>query len=151
MPPFVLTVLKVALLAFLYIFVWRAVRAVVLDLYGREERRRRPAEPKQPKRRRGRGAPTKVVVLDERGTRLSTPRLAGTLDIGRGSAAAIRPDDTYISQEHARIYSRNGSWVVEDLGSTNGTYLNQRKVTMPVEIAPGDRIRLGKTTIEVRK
>jgi pSer/pThr/pTyr-binding forkhead associated (FHA) protein len=152
MPPFVLTVLKVALLALLYFFVWRAVRAVVLDLYGREGRRQRAAEPRQPKkRRRGRGAPTKVVVMDERGTRVSTHRLAGTLDIGRGSSAAIRPDDTYISQEHARIYSRNGSWVVEDLGSTNGTYLNQRKVTMPVEIAPGDRIRVGKTTIEVRK
>ena len=151
MPPFVLTVLKVALLALLYFFVWRAVRAVVLDLYGREGRQKRAAEPRQPKRRRGRGAPTKVVVMDEQGTKLSTHRLAGALDIGRGSSKAIHPDDTYISQEHARIYSRNGSWVVEDLGSTNGTYLNQRKVTMPVEIAPGDRIRVGKTTIEVRK
>ncbi|MDQ4004920.1 MAG: FHA domain-containing protein [Actinomycetota bacterium] len=151
MPPFVLTVLKIALLALLYFFVWRAVRAVVLDLYGREGRRQRTTEPRQSKRRRGRGAPTKVVVMDERGTKLGIHRLAGTLDIGRGSSAAIRPDDTYISQEHARIYTRNGSWVVEDLGSTNGTYLNRRKVTVPAQIAPGDRIRVGKTTIEVRK
>lgn len=152
MPPFVLTVLKIALLALLYFFVWRAVRAVVLDLYGRGERRARQAQPKPAKQpRRGRGAPTKVVVLDERGGRVSSHRLAGTLEIGRGQSAAIRPDDTYISTQHARIYSRNGSWVVEDLGSTNGTYLNQRKVTVPTEISPGDRIRVGKTVIEVRK
>jgi pSer/pThr/pTyr-binding forkhead associated (FHA) protein len=150
-PPFVLTVLKIALLALLYFFVWRAVRAVVLDLYGRSGRRERPAEPRQKAPRRGRGTPSKVVVLDERGARVSSHRLAGTLNIGRGSSASIKPNDTYISTEHARIYSRNGSWVVEDLGSTNGTYLNQRKVTVPTEITPGDRIRVGKTVIEVRK
>jgi pSer/pThr/pTyr-binding forkhead associated (FHA) protein len=151
-PPFVLTVLKIALLALLYFFVWRAVRAVVLDLYGRGTRRERTTEPRPQKApRRGRGTPSKVVVLDERGGRVSSHRLAGTLNIGRGSSAAIRPNDTYISTEHARIYSRNGSWVVEDLGSTNGTYLNQRKVTVPTEISPGDRIRVGKTVIEVRK
>ena len=152
MPPFVLTVLKIALLALLYFFVWRAVRAVVADLYGRTERRARTAQPKPAKQpRRGRGAPTKVVVLDEKGGRVSSHRLAGTLEIGRGQSSTIRPDDTYISTQHARIFSRNGSWVVEDVGSTNGTYLNQRKVTVPTEIAPGDRIRVGKTVIEVRK
>jgi pSer/pThr/pTyr-binding forkhead associated (FHA) protein len=52
---------------------------------------------------------------------------------------------------HARISDRNGSWIVEDLGSTNGTYLNQQKVTVPVQISPGDRIRVGKTYLEVRK
>jgi pSer/pThr/pTyr-binding forkhead associated (FHA) protein len=92
-----------------------------------------------------------VVVLDERGGRVSTHRLSGTLEIGRASSADIRPDDTYVSQMHARISNRNGSWIVEDLGSTNGTYLNQQKVTVPVQISPGDRIRVGKTHLEVRK
>ena len=150
-PPFVLTVLKIAFLALLYFFVWRSVRAVVADLYGRGERRASKPEPRQRQPKRGRGAPSKLVLLDERGGRVSSHRLAGTVDIGRGPSAAIRPDDTYISTQHARVYSRNGSWVVEDLGSTNGTYLNQRKVTVPTEIAPGDRIRIGKTVIEVRK
>ena len=152
MPPtFVLTVLKIALLALLYFFVWRAVRAVVIDLYGPRERQRgRPRERSKPARK-GRGAPTKVVVLNEGGSRVSTHRLTGALDIGRDSACAIRPDDTYLSQQHARIFERNGSWVVEDLGSTNGTYLNQQKVTVPSQISPGDRIRVGKTVLEVRK
>lgn len=152
MPPFVLTVLKIVLLVLLYFFVWRAVRAVTVDLYGGRERRTRPAQPKQRQPRRPRrGAPSKVVVLDERGSKVSTHRLAGTLQIGRASSCQIRPNDTYVSQMHAKISNRNGSWVVEDLGSTNGTYLNQRKVTVPTELSPGDRIRIGKTSLEVRK
>ena len=149
MPPFVLTVLKIALLALLYFFVWRAVRAVVIDLYGPRERRPRGGRTRPA--RQGRGVPTKVVVLDAEGSRVSTHRLSGALEIGRDAACAIRPDDTYLSQQHARIFERNGSWVVEDLGSTNGTYLNQQKVTVPSQIAPGDRIRVGKTVLEVRK
>ncbi|HJV04880.1 MAG TPA: FHA domain-containing protein [Actinomycetota bacterium] len=151
MPPFVLTVLQVALLVLLYFFVWRAVRTVVLDLYGPRERRTRTAEPRPKPARRGRGGPTRVVVVDERGGKLGTHRLSGTLQIGRAPSCQIRLTDTYISQLHAKIFERNGSWVVEDLGSTNGTYLNQRKVTVPTELSPGDRIRVGKTVLEVRR
>jgi hypothetical protein len=153
MPPFVLTVLKIVLLLLLYFFIWRAVRAVVLDLYGgrvRERRPRRPAEPRG-RRPRGRGVPAKLVLLDERGSRVSSHRLSGTIQIGRATQCDIRPNDTYVSQLHAKISDRNGSWVVEDMGSTNGTYLNQRKVSVPTEISPGDRIRVGKTVLEVRK
>jgi pSer/pThr/pTyr-binding forkhead associated (FHA) protein len=151
-PPFVLTVLQITLLVLLYFFVWRAVRAVVLDLYGpRESRRARPAPPRQKPARRGRGRPGKVLVIDENGGKAGTHRLSGTLQIGRAPSCQIRLTDTYISQLHAKISERNGSWVVEDLGSTNGTYLNQRKVTSPAAIAPGDRIRVGKTVLEVQR
>jgi pSer/pThr/pTyr-binding forkhead associated (FHA) protein len=149
-PPFVLDVLKIALLALLYFFIWRAVRTVVGDLYGpRQPRARR----RQPKARPARGGkvPTKVLVMDERGRKLASHRLNGTLQIGRAASCQIRLNDTYISQLHAKISERNGAWVVEDLGSTNGTYLNQRKVTAPTEISAGDRIRLGKTILEVRR
>jgi hypothetical protein len=151
-PAFLLTVLKILLLLLLYFFVWRAVRAVTVDLYGGRPPRVRSAESRQraPRRQR-RGAPSKVVVLDERGGRVSTHRLSGTLQIGRAPSCDIRPNDTYVSQMHAKISNRNGSWIVEDLGSTNGTYLNQQKVTVPVELSPGDRIRVGKTYLEVRR
>lgn len=149
MPPFVLTVLKIALLLLLYFFVWRAVRAVVLDLYGPRERRPRAAE--RARRPKGKRLPSKVVLLDERGKRVSSHRLSGTVQIGRATQCDIRPDDTYVSQLHAKISNRNNSWVVEDLGSTNGTYLNQRKVTAPTAISAGDRIRVGKTVLEVQK
>ena len=149
MPPFVLTLLKISFLVLLYLFIWRVARAVVLDLYG--PRRSRRAGGKEGAPARPRNVPTKVVVLNERGGKAASYRLNGTLEIGRAPSCQIRPEDTYISQQHARISSRNEAWVVEDLGSTNGTYLNQRRVTAPAQLSPGDRIRVGKTTIEVRR
>jgi pSer/pThr/pTyr-binding forkhead associated (FHA) protein len=153
-PPFVLTVMKITLLLLLYFFVWRAVRAILADLYGgtRRERRAssRQASPTRPVRR-GKGNPTKVVVIDENGSKVGTYKLGKTLQIGRGQSADIRLTDTYVSTAHARIANRNGTWVVEDLGSTNGTYLNQRRVTGPATLSPGDRIRVGKTTLELRR
>jgi hypothetical protein len=151
-PPFVLTVLKILLLALLYLFIYRAVRAIVADLYGRGGPRKRRGGKGEARPARGaQGTPRRVVVMDEQGRKVATHRLDGTLQIGRSSACQIRPDDTYLSQIHARISPRGEGWVVEDLGSTNGTYLNKRKVAVPTGIAPGDRIRLGKTTIEVRR
>ena len=151
MPPFVLTVLKIALLVLLYFFIWRAVRTVALDLYGGAPRERRARSEDPAPRRRGKGIPSRVVVLSPNGGKGVTHRLAGALEIGRAPSCAIRPEDTYVSQQHARISNRGGVWVVEDMGSTNGTYLNQRKVTVPTEISVGDRIRVGKTVLEVRK
>ena len=154
MPPFVLTVLKITLLVLLYFFVWRAVRAILADLYGGTRRERRGAARQAPSTRpvrRGKGTPSKVVVIDERGSKAGTYKLAKTLQIGRGPSSDIRLTDTYASTAHARITNRNGTWMVEDLGSTNGTYLNQRRVTSPAALAPGDRIRVGKTTLEVRR
>lgn len=151
MPPFVLTILKGSLLALLYFFIYRAVRAVVADLYGRRGRQRAPGPPKAKPARRGKGTPRELVLLDQRGRKVSVHRLDGTLQIGKADSCDIRPDDTYVSQAHARVSRRGDAWVVEDLGSTNGTYLNRRKVTVPTEIAPGDRIRVGKTEMEVRK
>jgi pSer/pThr/pTyr-binding forkhead associated (FHA) protein len=153
-PPFVLTVLKITLLVLLYFFVWRAVRAILADLYGGTRRERRGAARQAPSTRpvrRGKGTPSKVVVIDERGSKAGTYKLAKTLQIGRGPSSDIRLTDTYASTAHARITNRNGTWMVEDLGSTNGTYLNQRRVTSPAALAPGDRIRVGKTTLEVRR
>lgn len=150
MTPFVLTVLKVSLLALLYFFIYRAVRAIAVDIYGRRERRGRGGARTRPIRR-VKATPTRIVVLDEEGGRSGTHRLTDTLQIGRDASCDITLSDTYASQQHARISNRNGSWVIEDLGSTNGTYLNQRKVTVPTALAPGDSIRIGKTVLEVRK
>ena len=59
--------------------------------------------------------------------------------------------DNYASQFHARIFNKDGQWFVEDLGSTNGTYVNQRRITAPAEVRAGDRVRIGKTTLELRR
>jgi hypothetical protein len=151
-PPFVLTVLKVVLLLLLYFFIWRAVRAIAADLYGRRTREPKAREPKaKPVARRGKGTPKRVVILDDHGRKVGAHTLSGAMQIGRGTACEIRPDDTYLSQVHARLSPRDGAWVVEDMGSTNGTFLNGRKVTVPTEVAAGDRVQIGKTILELRR
>jgi pSer/pThr/pTyr-binding forkhead associated (FHA) protein len=71
--------------------------------------------------------------------------------IGRGTDAAIRLDDDYVSTRHARVASNGEQWFVEDLGSTNGTYLGHQRVTAPTPVAPGTPIRVGKTVLELRR
>ena len=158
MPPFVLTVLRIVFLILLYFFVFRAIRSAYVDLrVASPKPRPKPAGP--PGRTKGRagdggqaGKPPKVVVvLDDKGAKLATHPLGEQLQIGRADACQIQLSDTYASQFHARIYGQNGSWYVEDLGSTNGTYVNQRRITAPVEIRAGDRVRVGKTTLELRR
>ena len=103
-------------------------------------------------RTRGQGkGPQVVVVKDEGGKKLATHRLHTALQIGRADACHIKLDDTYVSNFHARLYPQNGAWHVEDLGSTNGTYLNRQRVSGTVEVQAGDEVRVGKTTLELRR
>lgn len=68
--------------------------------------------------------------------------------IGRSPQAEVRMEDTFTSYQHARIYKKGELFLVEDLGSTNGTLLNGRRVTRPTKLSSGDKIRVGKTTFK---
>lgn len=154
MPFFVIQILKYAFLALLYFFVYRAIRAVVVDLYGARPRRARGTEPRPSRTKRSRGSskpPNVVLVRRDDGRKIGSHKLTGTLQIGRADACHIRPEDTYVSQFHARLFSKNGAWFVEDLGSTNGTYLNRQRLTAPAELKPGDQVRVGKTVLDLRR
>ena len=96
-------------------------------------------------------APTHVLVVDgankgERADLADAPVL-----IGRGNDAAIRLDDDYVSTRHARIAASGDQWFVEDLGSTNGTYIGSARITQPTTLALGTQVRIGKTVLELRK
>ena len=73
------------------------------------------------------------------------------LVVGRAEKCHIVLDDTYVSQMHARIFSKGEAIMIEDLGSTNGTYLNRRRITSPSELQRGDHVKIGKTVMELRK
>ena len=77
--------------------------------------------------------------------------LADELTIGRAAGCQIPLEDSYASQLHARVFRRNGDLLVEDLGSTNGTFLNRKKVDSAVPIRKGDRLQVGKTVLELTK
>ena len=71
--------------------------------------------------------------------------------MGRANDVTLPLGDDYSSGRHARLFSQNGQWFVEDLGSTNGTYLGRAKVSRPEPVPVGVPIRIGKTVIELRK
>lgn len=153
MPTLILDVLRYVFLALLYIFVARAVKAIHTEL--------RPAKTSAPKRRASGGAqpagrkprkpPVNVYVLEGKELKGRTFPLGKECLIGRADKCQIVLDDNYASQVHARIYEHNEGFVAEDLGSTNGTYLNGRRLTSPAEIHRGDRLKIGKTVMEMRK
>ncbi len=69
--------------------------------------------------------------------------LGGDVVFGRGDAAEIRLEDPFASSSHARVYEQGKTLVIEDLGSTNGTYLNEELLDGPRPLHPGDRVRIG--------
>ncbi len=161
-----LTLIRLAFLAVLWLFVIAAVGVVRTDLFGpalsaRKQRRQAKAQQQRAPRakparaprpaRAGRGAPH--VLLVTAGT------LAGTsiglsdqqITIGRANDATLVLADDYASSRHARLFPQDGQWIVEDLGSTNGTYLDRQKVTQPTPVPAGVPIRIGKTVLELRR
>lgn len=154
MPIALLTLLKLLLLALLYLFLFRAVRTMTADLYGGGSKRRpapRPRVAQAETPRRSRKIPKELVVHPPNGKPTVVSLDSGPLVLGRASQASVQVDDVYVSDEHAEVMPDDGGWSVRDLGSTNGTYLNGAKVTQPTPLASGDQIRVGKTRIEVRR
>lgn len=153
-----LTLMKVAFLAVLWLFVIAAVGVIRADLWGtraarKSARRPRaaPPAPRKPPSRVRRTEPTKLVITQ--GARAGTTmNLAGSeITMGRGNDVTLPLGDDYSSGRHARLFAQNGQWFVEDLGSTNGTYLGRAKVSRPEPVPVGVPIRIGKTVIELRK
>lgn len=153
MPDIVLDILKYVFLVVLYIFVARAVRAVMIEL--------RPAPAPtasrgqsaagKPAARRAKKAPKRAAIVEGASTSGKNFDLGQELTIGRDDKCHVILDDTYVSQVHARIFSRGESYFLEDLGSTNGTYLNRKRVGGATELQRGDRVKIGKTVLEMRK
>ena len=154
-----LFLIRIGYLAILWIFVLSAISVIRSDMFGarvpeaargRGERAgRTPKAPKQPSKRRG--APTHVIVTEGSNVGERAELSAGTILIGRGSDAQIRLDDDYVSTRHARIAATGDQWFVEDLGSTNGTYVGTVRISQPTTITLGTQVRIGKTILELRK
>jgi len=154
-PESLLTILKFCFLALLYLFLLRVVRAVWAEVAGPRPARPAPgAAASAPARRRERGSAKGVLrlrVVEPAAQRGRAYELADELTVGRAAGCQITLEDTYASQLHARVFRKDGQLFVEDLGSTNGTYLNRKKVTAPVALRKGDRLQVGKTVMELSR
>lgn len=157
-----LTLIKLGFLAVLWLFVLSAVSVIRSDVFGTKAPATAPrpkAKPKdkgraqpQPRSRKStRGVPTKLQVVSGPNAGQSVPLSDQPILLGRGTDASIRLDDDYVSTRHARFATNGEQWFVEDVGSTNGTYLGSQRVTSPVPVGVGIQVRLGKTIVELRK
>ena len=160
-----LTIIRLGLLVLLWIFVFSVVGVLRGDLYGTRVVSRTPRKPapaarrgdggapaqKRPKRQPHSTAPRTLVVTGGALTGTSLPlRESGTI-IGRNPECALVLDDDFASGRHARIFHRDNAWFVEDLGSTNGTFVGTERLTGPVRVEAGSTLRIGKTVIELRR
>jgi len=152
-----LFVLKLCLLALLYLFFFRVLRAVWAEIKTPAMAGAPAARPAKPDRKARRAdkraqkvAPPQLVVVEPADQRGRSYPLGNELTVGRAAGCQVTVDDTFVSQLHARVFLREGRYLVEDLGSTNGTYLNRQKVGGPMVMQAGDRLQVGNTVLELR-
>jgi len=159
-----LNIFKFALLALLYLFFARVLWAVWSEVRGP---RRGPAparggvarsvatapppaqvvKGKPPKARKG--AVARLIVIEPKASKGTAIGLTQEVTFGRAEGCTVSvPEDTFVSQLHARVFNDSGNIIVEDLGSTNGTYLNGTRLTAPTALHRGDRIQFGSTVLE---
>ncbi len=170
MPDSLLNALKLIFLGLLYLFFLRVIRAVWVEL--REPKgvhvTMAPPTPAAERdqarvtsRTTGRrppwvgpsgGSGERLILLEPAGHNGQVFELADELTVGRAIGCGVAlPDDTFVSTLHARVFRHDGSLYVEDLGSTNGTFVNDRPVTATVPIHKGDRLQVGKTVLELAR
>ena len=149
MPEPLLKLLELCLLALVWLFFLRVLRAVWTEVKGPTSTAARAATSggrrASPVRRRG---TPRLVVVEPKDRKGRSYDLREEQTVGRAAGCQITLDDTYVSQLHARVFAKDGGWFVEDLGSTNGTYLNAKRVSGALALKRGDRIKIGATVME---
>lgn len=168
-------ILKYGFLALLWVFVWCAIRSLRCDIEVFSPKKSRLWKKKSKRAARdinsaqnlpiqespvalnsssskNESEPTLLVVIDGPLAGSSFPLNAAGVTLGRASSNTVVLNDEFVSSHHARVYFNNtvSAWVLEDLGSTNGTMIGNNRVTEPVILTPRTPVRIGATTFELR-
>ena len=155
-----LTLLRLGYLACLWLLVLSIVAVLRRDLFGTRVTRRLPSGPAvapPPPAPRGRAeraqpGPPRILVVTEGSLKGTTITLGqAPVLIGRAPECTLVLEDDFASGRHARLSLQQGTWMVEDLGSTNGTFLGRTRVQAPTPIEPGAPVRIGRTVLELRR
>lgn len=136
MPDLILALLRIIFLGLVYLFVWQVARAIGSHLGISLRRTRREG--------------TKIVMVKSDTQQGMELEVQDVSVLGRSDEADVLLNDPYASEFHMRLVAQENGMVLHDLGSTNGTYVNGRRVTAPTSLRRGDTIQVGKTVMEVR-
>lgn len=144
MSPQLIRLLTICLLLLIYLFFFRVLRAVWVGVRpAREAKTRRSRTPLAQQ------SPSALVVRTPETQAGRRHDFGEELTLGRAAGCDVTIDDSYASQIHARVFKHDDHFLLEDLGSTNGTYLNRQNVSAPTVVKPGDQVQVGSTVFEV--
>jgi hypothetical protein len=149
LPEIVYVTLRFVFLSLLYVFVFMVIRTVYREF---KPAPARPVTPRASAKAPRGGRKARLVIAGEAGRKKQASwELEGDVNIGRAPECAVSVDDEFASNLHSKIYQAEGRYYVEDLGSTNGTYVNGRRIHYPTELRGGDRVKIGRTVMEFRR
>lgn len=155
-----LTLLRLGFLVLLWVGVLFTLSVLRRDLRAPREARpapvatpggQQPASSPPPRRARSGGKGSRLVVTEGPLSGTVVPLGTTPVTIGRAADSTLVVEDDYASTNHCRIYSAGGEWVVEDLNSTNGTWLDRTRITRPTVLPVGVPLRVGRSVMQVRK
>lgn len=165
MTEFALTLLRLAFLGALWLFIIITIVALRRDLMQPREARPatssrppkapRPAKPPKPAKaakpaKHAKAGPA-LVVTEGPLAQTVIPLGTAQITLGRAPDSTLVIDDDYASSRHARLYPGDDGWIVEDLGSTNGTWIDRTRITSPTVLPPGVPLRIGRTTLQLKR
>lgn len=167
MSELVIQVLRLSFLAALWLGVWAIVMVLRRDLAAPRDAKpaapapradtRLPAPiappvPPQPKaKQRGSNVARKLVVIEGELAGTVVPLGNSPITVGRAADSTLVLNDDYSSSRHARFFPSDGQWIVEDQGSTNGTWIDRTRITGPTVLRVGSKVRIGRTTLQLQK
>lgn len=150
MTELIVAAIKIVFIALLWLFIALVADVIRKDMFGRKVAAASLPRVEKTRRKRGKEAlPSRFAVSQGNQQGLSVP-LEPTINLGRAADSTFHLDDDYSSARHAQLIQRDArTWVITDLNSTNGTYVNGQRLTGPVAISLGDVIRIGKTLMRL--
>ncbi len=157
-----ITLLRLGYLLVLWLFVFAIISVLRRDLYGTKITARRHrvthpvAEPPATERNLAGHTPAlparaRLIVVEGPLSGTTVPLSGVSVVIGRAPDCTLVVDDDYASTRHARIYPSGDEWFIEDLGSTNGTFVDGQRLAEPVALHPGTAVRIGQSVVEIRR
>ncbi len=136
MPDVILAILRIIFLGLVYLFVWQVARAIGAHLGISVRKRRREGN--------------RILFVRSESQQGQETEITDVTVMGRSEESDLVLADPYASEFHMRLVANESGMMLHDLGSTNGTYVNGRRITAPTELRRGDNIQVGKTVMEVR-